>query len=82
MKKNDNSSPLGPGAPSISEICTLLEIANGSTYPEHILLRRLKLLTDDEACVVGSLFHGAMNLLADAEEIIDNRAATANDPWK
>lgn len=80
--KNGNANTIDLAEYDLSEIALLLEIATGSTYPHSILHRRLRLLNAEERKDVRGALNEALSLIADADDIISNRAEAENDPWE
>lgn len=68
--------------PSVSILCDLMEYAIGSTYPRHILERRINLLTPLEYKRFTDHWIKIADRVQRMDDILVNRSEILNDPWK
>jgi hypothetical protein len=68
--------------PSANHLSDLLETTVGTTYPHHILVRRVNLLTKKEKELCDKKWNKITKLFTNIDDIIANRAEKLNDAWK
>ncbi len=68
--------------PHASMLKEVLEYLIAVTYPEHILKRRIELLTKTERAMCNKAWHQVMKNIEKIDTIISDRAERENDPWK
>lgn len=68
--------------PNASVLKNVLEYLIAVTYPEHILKRRIGLLTKTEKAMCDKAWHQVMKNTEKIDTIISDRADKEQDPWR
>ena len=68
--------------PSVNFLNELIENVTAATYPSHILLRRINLLTPRELKIFNNHWYKIAERVEKMELILANRAEIIQDPWK